>query len=312
MRHPDVELERFQSHGLPAMREAALRDHLRTCERCRARYDEDVLLRRSLAGRGLEQPIEAEVEGVIDRVMHQLALNDLSSEAEANATPAQPARRPWLAWGMASAAAAFVAVVGVTTVLLLPPTPVGELQQADGVAIAGKRVARGASLLPGDRLTVSNKGMAVIKVAEVGATLRAFPGAELVIEDEDASSVRLVKGKVWSQLGRLPAGRRFQVRTSDATARVRGTSFVVEKKKTATEVRVMSGAVALTDARGRRTVNVPGEHRASVAAGYFPTVPRTYEPETDLNAWRGVLVSFANELQRAIELGIDELEALLP
>jgi ferric-dicitrate binding protein FerR (iron transport regulator) len=308
VRHPDVELERLASHGLPAVREAALREHLRQCERCRARYDHDLLLRRALSGRGLHEPLEAEVEGTLQRVLHDLALREQRDE---EAAP-EPAPRSWWAWGMASAAAAFVAVVGVTAVLMLPPDSVGELQQADGVAVAGRRVSRGHALAPGDHIVVNTKGMAVVRLPSVDATLRAFPGTELVMESNDASSVRLVRGKVWTQIARLPAGRAFQIRTRDAVALVRGTSFVVEQKEEATDVRVLGGAVALTDARGERTVTIPAAHRASVAAGYFPTVPRSYEPTEDIDAWRGVLVGFVNELQRAIKLGIDELEALLP
>lgn len=129
-----------------------------------------------------------------------------------------------------------------------------------GVSADGKaeptfaRVKRGQELVPGTVLKTGEGARAEITFAD-GSVVRVGPAAELRIDgaafDGKTKEVKvdatLVAGQAWAKVSKLVGDEsKFQVKTQNAVAGVRGTVFRVNvERDEATVVKVYNGAVAV-------------------------------------------------------------------
>ncbi len=160
--------------------------------------------------------------------------------------------RPWIALAAALAAGPARGA---------PRTPAGTVTFVAGEATrtpagAGKAepLARGAAIRPGDVLETRRRTRLEVTLAD-GSTLRLGPSSRAVVaaasfgktvEDRDVSA-KLLVGQVWANVAKAVGGAaRFEVRTENAVAGVRGTTFRVDASKDrSVVVRVYSGTVAV-------------------------------------------------------------------
>lgn len=126
---------------------------------------------------------------------------------------------------------------------------------ADGKAAPSfARVKRGAELAPGTIIKTGEGSRAEITFAD-GSVVRVGPSAELRLDsagfDGKTKEVKvdatLVAGQAWAKVSKLMGDEsKFQVKTQNAVAGVRGTVFRVNvERDEATVVRVYNGAVAV-------------------------------------------------------------------
>ncbi len=146
----------------------------------------------------------------------------------------------------------------------------------------------GAILGPGDTIRTGSDARAVLTYFE-GSTVEIEPSSELAIQtahgNPDGSTVIQMQqnlGSTWHVVTHLvQGGSKYEVRTTSATASVRGTSFTVgvEADQTTT-VTTTEGNVAASDPAGTATVAVTPGLTTSAKKGEAPTPPKQApEPE---------------------------------
>ena len=297
--HRRSAIDRYLAEGLPEKAEGRLRAHLARCEGCRRYYDEQVLLLRALAGSS-SQPTAADA-----RRMEKLALAKagvvLSEPKKADRVQVLVDRLLWMPRSyLAAGAAAVLLVAGA--LLLRGPTLAGRVVAAEDARVEGRAAAEGMAVPSGAEVEVAQGGAMEIAL-ERGGRVRLFPGVRMALTPR-GEVVELEAGKVWCEVDRT--GGVFAVRTDTAEARVLGTSFVVEKQKAATEVRVVSGSVEVEDARRRGRVLVKGGQKTRVAPESAPAAVSRYAGE-DRIEWERLVRS----LGRGFRKGIEALKDLL-
>lgn len=298
--HPDRDLELYVAEGLPPAAEERLRAHLAQCSRCRARYDEQVLLLRALAG----DPQKA--TAAEDRRMAARAVSGFRDR------PRSPSRADrlvdgflWLR-GPHWAAAGALAAAAVVLVIWTRPPP-ARLVAAEGVQVNGKLAAPGDRLSTGARVEVAVTGVAELTIAR-GGTIKVFPGTTVIVGAR-GELIELEAGRIWCQIDHN--GRSFAVRTDRGEARVLGTSFVVEKSGDGdTEVRVQEGTVAVEDRDHRGTVQVHSGQKTRLRARAAPTPPKGYS-DRDRSDWVRSLEKFLRKVGRGIEKAVDDVKEKL-
>lgn len=321
--HLKGDIERYLAEGLPAAAEGALRQHLRTCQECRDFYDEEVRLRRALAG-APQQPTAAE-----DRRLRRLILTQAGLEP---GHLAAPAGRPWgervlgQPWRFAvPAAAALALLIGLWVVSPLrpasapsPTAPVtsetnreivlsARITQAKDVTVHGAPVRAGAEITAGAVVAVGAEGVAELELVR-GGRARLFPGTRLKLAAR-GEVIALDDGKVWCDIE--PQRGRFAVQTERGEARVLGTSFVVEKLPGAAadaEVRVMSGVVEVEDIGHRGIVRVKEGQRTRLLSGVAPGRPLHYDAQGDRLDWEQAWRRLGREVERTLRKIGDQLK----
>src|SRR5512133_982030 len=157
--------------------------------------------------------------------------------------------------------AAALAGAALAAGALAAPTPpaAGQVTFLAGEATraaAGKAepLAVGAAVRAGDVLETRNRTRLEVKLAD-GSVVRLGPSSRAVVAEaafgktveERNVSAKLLVGKVWANVAKAVGGdARFEVRTENAVAGVRGTTFRVDAAKDrSVVVRVYSGTVAV-------------------------------------------------------------------
>jgi hypothetical protein len=138
-----------------------------------------------------------------------------------------------------------------------PRTPAGRVTFVAGHATAGGRMeplAVGIGVYAGDVLETGRRTRLEVKLADesvlrLGPLSRATVQAAsfgATVEDRKVSA-KLVAGQIWANVAKAVGGEaRFEVRTENAVAGVRGTTFRVDASKDrSVVVRVYSGTVAV-------------------------------------------------------------------
>ncbi len=142
------------------------------------------------------------------------------------------------------------------------------------------------SIAKGDRLTAKQtvrtaKGCRMELLLADGSVLRIAPRSRVKLssllgkgQDKTAEMVfKIEAGKVWANVAKKVKGeRKFEVRTNNAVAGVRGTVFRVDvESDAATVVKVFAGAVAVSNAplyqkapeKSQERVQVPGPQQVT-------------------------------------------------
>lgn len=149
-----------------------------------------------------------------------------------------------LRWGWAALAAGLL----LAALALLPPAVpaivadgAGTIALRDGLPVFGP-------LRPGDRVT----GAAARLALGDGSVLALSPGGALTVAAQDRSAIAfaLDAGALSVHAAHQPAGRELRVSTPEATVRVVGTRFTVERWAGGSRVAVEEGLVAVDPADG--------------------------------------------------------------
>lgn len=295
--HLNHNIDLYLSEGLPPRAEARLRGHLRTCGRCRAFYDKQVVVHRTLAGNpGLPTPQEE--ERLVRLVLQKTGLR--LPEPQPEEKPGLTGRILWApAPALAAAAVLLVLVIaGLAYSLLvaLPGDPViaahlmkGRNLELDGAPVnaqaPGELIVRA-----GVKLEVGPGGFAELSLKR-GGSVRVFPESTLTLSGP-GELVELSGGRIWclvdpvNMLFEVP----FTVKTDLAEVRAIGTSFIVERRKSGeTDVRVAKGVVEARDIKTGEAVQIDGCHEARIVpGGSIPSTGR-YSPKYDRSDWNAVL-----------------------
>lgn len=282
--------------------ERRARTHVASCPSCRARYDEHALLRRALAGASFNDATRVEDQGVVRRVLAQT-----HPAPAANAQGHSRKNQAIIAFaGIAAAAACVALFVVVARPGADAPVLAATVLHAKGATLDGKALTDGAALYSGAALDVAPSGLVEMDLVR-GGTLRVFPDTALSLAPR-GEEVRLTRGKVWAivDAGRGP----FLVQTDNGSARVLGTSFLVEKRDAATDVKVVQGRVEVRSAAAKeQSVVVNGGERTRIARGERVATPRRYDARDDGDQWQ----SFFDDLVKAVQqMADDVLKALDP
>lgn len=323
-------IDRFMDSGLGPGAERQLRAHLRACAPCRAYYDRQQVLLRALAG-DPSRPTPAEHTRAVARA-RQVPATALPIRPDGRAQAgwcARPVgliavtwyrlllvvpRWSWAAVGLLLALSFILALRSssqperVSGSLQQPATPVvvARLSKGRAVSAAGHPVRLGASIMSDTLLATGSHGLAELELAG-GGQVRIFPGSRLTFVGSP-EQLNLEQGTIWCLVTGRPG---FLVRTAEAEAVVAGTSFLVEARGGATEVRVVSGTVRVRDRAGSGQIEVSANHRTRVVEGQAPGPLRPYRAEDDLDRW----ARFFGELLRALGEGLEktgrELKRLL-
>ncbi len=284
MWHPRRDVDRLLAGTLSAERAAVLRLHLSICEECRRYHDEAVLLERALAG-DVQRPTAREEARILERALR------IADEAAVRA--AAPPRRPRalrrLTVSLAGAALA-------TAAILVATAPVGTLVEGEGVRIGGELAADGARVRFWNRIEVDANGYGLLRLDGAEVTLS---GATALRVELGGRALELSRSKVWCEVER---GRgRFAVRTEEAVAQVKGTSFAVDRAAPGeTGVRVREGSVEVRGKGGGRAVLLGAGTQTTVRAGEGPEAPSAYNGVEDAD-----LLLLLRRLGHAIGRGLD-------
>ena len=158
------------------------------------------------------------------------------------------------------AAVAFAVVLAAAGALAASPAPAGTVTFLAGDATrapsGGKpeKLAVGKPVFKGDVLETQRRTRLEVKLAD-DSVLRLGPTSKAEVQDatfgksvEDRKvSAKLLVGKVWANVAKAVGGeRRFEVKTENAVAGVRGTTFRVDAATDrSVVVKVYSGTVAV-------------------------------------------------------------------
>jgi hypothetical protein len=156
-------------------------------------------------------------------------------------------------------AAAAVAVVLGGAALAAAPAPAGTVTFVAGHAsrsAGGKteKLSVGAAVFEGDVLVTERRTRLEVKLADQ-SVLRLGPASRAEVQaaafgktvEERNVSAKLLVGKVWANVAKAVGGeQRFEVKTENAVAGVRGTTFRVDAASDrSVVVKVYSGTVAV-------------------------------------------------------------------
>lgn len=314
MSHRRADIDRYLAEGLPAEAERTLRTHLADCADCRQIYDEELRLRRALAG--APGRATASEEARLQRlVLERAGLTPPRLASPAPSWLGLNLPRSATGWParLALGAASLALVVGLWAALsrrdsgqALPvaaaPQEVlaARLIQARGVTLDGAPAKVGATVLVNSEVRIVADGMAELDLVRGGRIL-LFPRSRLSLGPR-GESVVLSTGKVWCEVE--PGRGRFVVQTEHGQARVLGTSFVVDKPMgSETEVRVIGGLVEVEDTERRGLVRVRAGQRTRLRREAAPAPAMAYDSGRD----RADLEQALQQLGREIERGLRRL-----
>lgn len=295
--HLNHNIDLYLSEGLPPRAEARLRGHLRTCDRCRAFYDRQVVVHRTLAGNP-DLPSPQEEDRLVRLVLQNTGLQ---------LPEPQPEEKPGLAgrilWAPipALAAAVFMLILGFAGLVysLLQTSPgepvvAAHLTKGRNLALDGAPVdtrAPGELIVrAGVKLEVGPGGFADLSLKR-GGSVRVFPESTLILSGP-GELVELSRGKVWCLVDpvNVPFDIPFMVKTDVAEARAIGTSFVVERRQSGeTDVRVAKGIVEVRDLITGEAVQIDGCYKTRIVPGGSKPEPGRYSPKYDRSDWSSVL-----------------------
>ena len=170
---------------------------------------------------------------------------------------------------------------------------------------AFKPLRKGAKVARGDRIKTANKTRLELSFQD-GSRVRVGPGSDFILEDaqftgrrRDAVSISLRLGRLWANVARATQGlSKFEVRTQNSVAGVRGTSFAVfAAADLSAIVRVYAGSVGVRSAIGETSTRkqVPGPRE----------VDRQQWKETLATALKQVKISKLGDIAPATDLEPD-------
>ena len=151
----------------------------------------------------------------------------------------------------------------------------------------------GTLLRAGSRVITEESSLAVL-VLEDGSRVNVGPNTDLTIAElnrdgaKNSTVFELLRGIFKASVQKLTVGSRFEVKTSDAVAAVKGTEYEVEVTDAGTDARVKEGTVWLEDPKREHQVIIH-EHMTA-RAGHHGDLGESREMRRDeaerFGAWR--------------------------
>lgn len=142
----------------------------------------------------------------------------------------------------------------------------------------------GTDVKAGDTVTAEGKSKAVVFLSE-GGRVDLKEGAKIKFHSED--EIETISG-VFKFLIKRIRGNPKIIRSGDAVIAVRGTEFLVEVGNNGTKVKVIEGAVEVSNTQSKGTVQVATGQETKTVKGGLPTKPKTFDPKTLENWWEGL------------------------
>jgi hypothetical protein len=192
-------------------------------------------------------------------------------------------------------AAAVLAVAAATATAAPAPVPAGTVSFLAGQAqrIAGGKstaLAVGAPVFAGDVVETQKRTRLELKLADQ-SVLRLGPSARVdlsaasfgrSVEDRQVSA-KLQVGNVWAKVAKAVGGEsRFEVKTENAVAGVRGTTFRVDAAQDrSVVVKVYNGTVAVAGSHVPRPAHGAGEADVEPTRAGEPTQVAAATPPAD-------------------------------
>jgi hypothetical protein len=193
-----------------------------------------------------------------------------------------------------------------TAYALPPPATAGEVTflAGDATRTAGgttEKLALGSDVLVGDVLETQRRTRLEVRLGD-GSVLRLGPSSRAVVQaasfgkgvEDRKVSAKLLVGKVWANVAKAVGGeQRFEIRTENAVAGVRGTTFRVDAAADrSVVVKVYSGAVAVASSAALRPDHRGGEGAEPVEAGAKPERRRIAAPgQVTREQWERIVTS---------------------
>ena len=150
----------------------------------------------------------------------------------------------------------------------------GEISRSqDSKGSAWTSIKRGAKLYAGDRVK-SKKGSRAEATLRDGSVLRIGSGSEIKLQSFEYNkknntrkvSTRLFVGRLWAKVTSFFGGQKFEVRTRNAVAGVRGTRFSAQRSSDGTtQIKVYGGKVLVSNKPAYAVKGATKETRKQVA-----------------------------------------------
>jgi hypothetical protein len=294
--HLNYNIDLYLSEGLSPKAESRLRSHLRTCDRCRSVYDEQVTVHRALAGNP-DIPTPQEEERLLRLILQDTGLR--LPERQPEEKPGLMGRIFWAPAPVLAATALFLVLAMAGLIFNLLPTSLGDpviaahLTEGRNLMLDGKPVDAGISgqlaVRAGTKLEVGRGGFAELSLQR-GGSVRVYPESSLSLSGP-GELLELSSGKVWCLVepGAVLFKAPFTVRTDVAEVRAIGTSFLVERRQSGeTDVRVAKGVVEVEDIRTGEAVLIEGCYKTRITPGSSSNPPGRYSPKHDRSDWNAV------------------------
>lgn len=295
--HLNHNIDLYISEGLSPRAESRLRNHLRTCSRCRSFYDKQVVVHRALAGNP-DVPTPQEEERLVRLVLQNTGLR--LPEQQTEERPGLMGRIIWAPVPTLAAAALVLvlAITGLAFSLLSASSEdlviAAHLTEGRNIVLDGKpvdiRTSGELAVRANMKLEVGPGGFAKLSLQR-GGSVRVFPESTLSLSGP-GELLELSGGKVWCLVepGNVPFAVPFTVSTDVAEVRAIGTSFLIERRQPGeTGVRVAKGVVEVSNTRTGEAVRVEGCHETRIAPGSSTNSPGRYSPKRDRSDWNAVL-----------------------
>lgn len=128
-------------------------------------------------------------------------------------------------------------------------------------AVTTKTLSVGEDIKEGETVTTGKNERIIIAFSD-GSTVQIEANSSFKLIGKDEA--KTLKGKFQFFFTKLVQGRKYTIRTSNATVSIRGTKFSVNTRKNKTTVQVTEGVVAVSDAKQKKTINVNAGYQISV------------------------------------------------
>lgn len=244
--------------------------------------DEQRLDELFLLAREIDPTDEAKIDS---RALFDDITGRLSSDEEAEESPASSSRTPWIA---IAAAAACAAIAGWWLVSINDASP-----SADPTDEAPAQIAEVDEPASSPEVDADELSPALQYASSPQESLRLFADDvaqyDFSFDDHDTDIIELNDGFLLVEL-RPDSHRRLSVRTGSHTINVAGTVFSVETGDPAPRVAVFEGAVDVTDSEGKTHRLTAGEYSRGDERGQIDDVGYSHvERYIDLEEHRRLL-----------------------
>jgi len=170
-----------------------------------------------------------------------------------------------------------------------------------------KAIHQGLSIVSGDTLLTSYSGKMTISFNDSDyIVMDRNCKLSITTDDKLNVAVRIIHGKVYSNIVLLPRIGSYQTITPKVTTKVHGTAFTTEVDSLETAISVLEGTVAVTDRDSLCPIQVNRGERAIMNPGQFPCQVTTASLKElrDLVSWVGKsfikfrkVIEYKNDLQ---------------
>ncbi len=138
-----------------------------------------------------------------------------------------------------------------------------------------------------------DKGFCVVALGGYGL-IRLFSGTSVTFNlGKELKEVGLKNGKILASINKLKKSENLNIRTANAVAGVRGTDFIVARKKETTTVGVIQGKVDVSDKKGNSRI-VGNNQKVEIAGEQPLSKPAYFNGGLEKTLWEKIVEFFQN------------------